>query len=740
LTVSATRECAWSASVEGNWLSIRSGSSGQGEGTVEFAAAANPDPQTRTGAVVVNGSRAQISQAAGECVLTLDRSASDFPPAGGTATVQVVASSALCSWTAAANDDWISISTGASGRGNGATTISVAATTGPPRAGSVTIAGQQYSVTQAQGCSYTVNGTTHSASAAGGGIGVGVTTAPDCPWTAASNVPWITVSPASASGPGSVALTVAATEGPQRSGTVVVAGQVVTVTQSPGCSYSVDPETRSVAATGGTSSVRVITAAACSWTASSNVPWITIQGSSSGVGSADVTFSASATEGAARTGTLTIAGRTVTVTQDQGCQYTLAPERQNVPASGGSGTVAVTTGPGCAWTATSGASWLTITAGASGTGSGEVQFTAAATTGAARSATLTIGGRTFTVDQGQGCSYSLSAAGTSVDNAGGTRSFDVQAAAGCAWTASTTAPWISITGGSSGSGNGTVAFTVAPNSGPDRTGTITAGGQTFTVTQTAGCTFSIAPASRQIAAAGGTTTAAVTAAGSCAWTATPSVPWISITAGGSGTGNGTVQMTVAANTGAARSGTVTIAGQTFTVSQDSGCTFTVAPESPSSPAAGGSIRIQVTASAGCTWTATSSTPWITVPANAGGNGNGSVDLGIAANTGPARTGTATVAGRTITVSQEPAASTCTISLDRTTQTIPAAGGDFSLSVTAPAGCAWTASSSQGWTMITSGSTGSGNGTVEFNVRNNPSGNVRTATITVGNQTFTLSQQ
>jgi hypothetical protein len=40
-----------------------------------------------------------------------------------------------------------------------------------------------------------------------------------------------------------------------------------------------------------------------------------------------------------------------------------------------------------------------------------------------------------------------------------------------------------------------------------------------------------------------------------------------VTAGASGTGNGTVSFTVAANTGAARSGTLTIGGQTFTVTQ-----------------------------------------------------------------------------------------------------------------------------------------------------------------------------
>ncbi len=54
---------------------------------------------------------------------------------------------------------------------------------------------------------------------------------------------------------------------------------------------------------------------------------------------------------------------------------------------------------------------------------------------------------------------------------------------------------------------------------------------------------------------------------SVSWTALSNVPWISITSGSSGTGNGTVQYSVAANTGGVRTGTITIAGQTLTVMQ-----------------------------------------------------------------------------------------------------------------------------------------------------------------------------
>jgi hypothetical protein len=90
---------------------------------------------------------------------------------------------------------------------------------------------------------------------------------------------------------------------------------------------------------------------------------------------------------------------------------------------------------------------------------------------------------------------------------------------------------------------------------------------TVTLTSTAACSFAIAPTSQEFSVSGGSNSIAVTASDSCAWTAVSNDDWITITSGNSGTGSGTVNYSVAANTGPARVGTMTIAGQTFTVSQ-----------------------------------------------------------------------------------------------------------------------------------------------------------------------------
>jgi len=90
----------------------------------------------------------------------------------------------------------------------------------------------------------------------------------------------------------------------------------------------------------------------------------------------------------------------------------------------------------------------------------------------------------------------------------------------------------------------------------------------FTLAST-DCEYSISPLSRSFPASAGSDTVSVEAPGNCAWTAKSNVTWITINSGNSGTGNGTVAYSVLANPAATqRKGTMTIAGKTFTVTQD----------------------------------------------------------------------------------------------------------------------------------------------------------------------------
>jgi hypothetical protein len=533
-----------------------------------------------------------------------------------------------------------------------------------------------------------------------------------------------------------VSFAVEASTGASRSGTLTVAGQKVTVQQAQGCTFSINPTQESTPSAGGGGRVTVTAPDGCAWTASSNASWLTIASGASGSGNGAVQYTAAATTGPARSGTLTVAGQTFTVNQGQGCSFTLAPSSASVPNQGGQTSFDVQSAAGCGWTAASQVPWITIASGGSGTGNGTVQLTVAPNSGGSRTGNVNVADKSFSVTQGSGCSFALSSTNQTVPQGGGTGTVGVTAQAGCGWTATTNAPWLSITSGGSGSGNGNVNFSAAPNTGAGRIGTLTIAGETFTVTQGAACTFAIAPEQLPMSAAGGSTSVNVTAGTGCGWTAVANVPWITVTSGASGNGNGIVQLSVAANTGADRSGTTTIAGRTFTVNQSAACTFTVNPETLTPAAAGGASFVDVTAGAACAWTAGTTTPWITISSGANGSGNGRVNFSIGANAGPPRTGTLLVAGRTVTVNQS---SGCTFTLSAPSTTVPQIGGSGSVNVTAGAGCMWTAVSQVPWVVVTSGASGNGSGTVQFTVQARMGGGPRSGTILIAGQTFTVNQ-
>ncbi|HYY57919.1 MAG TPA: BACON domain-containing carbohydrate-binding protein [Pyrinomonadaceae bacterium] len=373
------------------------------------------------------------------------------------------------------------------------------------------------------------------------------------------------------------------------------------LSRAPVCTYSIAPTSASLPATGGTGSITVTATAGCTWTAASNVTWITITQGASGTGNGMVSYSVAAnTATTSRTGTITVAGKTFTVTQaaaTPACTFTISPASASLPSTGGTGSVTVTTTAGCAWTARSNVTWITVTQGASGTGNGTVSYSVAANTATtSRSGTVTIAGRTFTVTQAGApppCAYTISPTSASFSSASGTGSITVTTTANCAWTAKSNVTWITITAGASRSGNGTVSYTVAANTATvSRTGTITVAGKTFTVTQAAApCNYSISPTSASYPSSGGASRITVTTTTGCAWTARSNVTWITITAGASGSGAGTVSYSVAANTATtSRTGTITVAGKTFTVTQ--------AAAPPPGPALS-SLTLNPTLVAGC---------------------------------------------------------------------------------------------------------------------------------------------
>ena len=163
-----------------------------------------------------------------------------------------------------------------------------------------------------------------------------------------------------------------------------------------------------------------------------------------------------------------------------------SPTNASYDAAAHTGSIAVTCGTGCGWWAASNASWITITSGSTGSGSGTVNYSVAANTStSSRTGTLAAGGQTFTLtQQGQACTYAISPTNASYDAAAQAGKVTVTTSPGCTWTATSTASWIALAPDSGGTGNGTVSYSVGPNSTTQsHTDRLTIANQTFTVTQ-----------------------------------------------------------------------------------------------------------------------------------------------------------------------------------------------------------------------------------------------------------------
>jgi hypothetical protein len=167
-------------------------------------------------------------------------------------------------------------------------------------------------------CTYSLPGTTVSSSSTGGNHTVSVITGAACSWSSTSNESWITIVSGSGTGLGGATFAVAANPGSQpRTGTLVVAGHTVTVTQEANsCQYMVAPSTFSVSGGRATLTTHVTTGSPCTWVALPSADWIVVTSGATGSGLGPVTFEVSVNiSGAARTGTVAIGTKVVTINQ-----------------------------------------------------------------------------------------------------------------------------------------------------------------------------------------------------------------------------------------------------------------------------------------------------------------------------------------------------------------------------------------------------------------------------------------
>ncbi len=315
---------------------------------------------------------------------------------------------------------------------------------------------------------------------------------------------------------------------------------------NPQTAISINPPTRSFDKNGGANSV--LTSGSGSWTAKANVDWITVATPSGDAGVSCVYIVKANFSADQRQGAISIGDKTHTVTQT-GAIGSLAPLNANFEKTGGSGNVAVTVDPGATWSAFSNVGWIAVTP-QNGISSGSVTYTVAPHDGVvSRIGSLSIAGRTFSVTQ-TGTDVRLSPASVEKSFQTDVITVQVNALSTTAWVVNPEVSWISVVNPGSRVGDSAVTLALGYNpSFLERKGTVRIGTATLIVIQagTPNPVLDINPKAATADPIGAFGNIAVMATPDLPWTAESLSPWLTISRGANGAGNGNVQYVVSPN-------------------------------------------------------------------------------------------------------------------------------------------------------------------------------------------------
>ena len=317
----------------------------------------------------------------------------------------------------------------------------------------------------------------------------------------------------------------------------------------------------------------------------------------------------------------------------------------------------------------------------------------------------------------------------SMEQTGGTAAINTSGSG--TWRASVSDNWILLTS-SSGTAGYPVGYTVSANNGVEtRIGYVYVSGYVHTITQ-AGLGATLGSYSAEFERTGGSGSVQVNAPSGKTWHAKSNAEWITVSAA-SGTGTRALSFTVAQyDEVSTRSGTLTIADNTFTVYQ-TGRRMQLTSYSATSDYFAETIKIRVNALASTEWGVSVNADWMTITDPGNGRGGDVVQIALAENPSyNERNGVVTIGteqfavrqlGRTALVFKINPTEVSMFGLD-------GASGER-IVVTATPDLEWTAASSADWIELYSGyAFGSGNGNVVYKVKPNPTLYPRSGTITV----------
>ncbi|MDR1151670.1 MAG: hypothetical protein LBK72_04200 [Bifidobacteriaceae bacterium] len=628
-------------------------------------------------------------------------------------SVTVTVTSNTREFTARTSANWLTVSptSGDNALAGQVVTLTAAATSEPARTGTVTFtagtAARTLTVTQV-GTPATIAVLPESATVSGAPVSQVVRVSVSRgTWTVRSQPSWVTIMPTTGVS-GDVHIDIDGNGGGERSGTIVFAAGDATaevlIVQSAGEMTLAPSEWRPP----GTASQRSAELVSdLPWSVESAPPWLRVTPGSGGPGSQTLSLSASDNPGTQeRSGTLVITAgpltQAMTIVQPGTTSIVVGPSPWSAPASASTTTAWVDT-DGSAWHVSSSSPWLTVEP-TSGVGSGPVTLTAAANPGAARQGEVVFatGTDTSTMAVSQAAAPTgIAVTPTRWEPSYASSSTEVELSLSYGtWVVQSKPSWVNVA--PDGGVAGPVTLSAGANSGGAREGTVVfaANGETASVLIRQGIvpTLSVSRMSWSAPARGDSTTTTVTT-NQATWSATATVPWLSVSPSSGVSGTKVTVTALPASTPTATSGTVTFTAggisRTMTVSQAAG-TLTLSRKTWSPDDGGASTTTRVT-TVQPVWQATVSEPWLSITPTTGASGD-SIRVTAAVNAGPARTGTVhVVAGglaADLTVTQHSAPAP-TMSLTRTSWTAEA-GVDGTSSRVTTNQAVWTAEADVTW--------------------------------------------
>ncbi|SFF63493.1 Kelch motif-containing protein [Duganella sp. CF458] len=352
-----------------------------------------------------------------------------------------------------------------------------------------------------------------------------------------------------------------------------------------GQDLTLDVTSRKVYADGGSAGIVVSGPAGCRFEAANLPAWLasdpanTLSITDKGTSAVGLTAGANMS-GAERTAVFYLANWRVELTQEASTSCPsmpyVSPYSIKVGYLGGTGTAYVTAPATCSWSIGGLPSFATVTSGAGGKGNGS--FTWSVPTNSPNSTSRSGSGQVTAL--GQSSSFTITQDGpaqcpttpkvslssSAFPAAGGTITATVNAAPSCPWNVGTLPPFARLTAGGAGTGNGVFSITASANPAAFRSGNGQLTGPGFTssfyLSQSANpcVNWSVNPAVVNTPVGGATGSLTITAPASCSWRLAGLPSWLNLTSAGSGSGNGSISYSIAANSGYARNAMLSMTG------------------------------------------------------------------------------------------------------------------------------------------------------------------------------------